>query len=298
MNLAERLGFADDDRVLILHADDVGSSHAANAAAFECLGQGSLTSGSVIVPAAWFPEAAAYAREHPIADIGVHLTLTCEYDSYRWRALTDRSVGPGLYDEEGYLWRTVAEAVDHISVREAEAELRSQVETALAAGIDATHLDTHMGTVVHPRFIETYVSLGLEYGIPIFAYRPNPERLRRSGLSDFWDALEPQLKRLDDAGFPVLDHVLVSTLEHPPEQKEAYFRRLFAELRPGLTHFLVHPAVPSDEVRVMADTAPMRGREYELFRDRSMADELARLGVKTIDYRRIRDAYRSSTLKS
>jgi predicted glycoside hydrolase/deacetylase ChbG (UPF0249 family) len=298
VNLAERLGFADDDRVLILHADDVGSSHAANAAAFECLGQGSLTSGSVIVPAAWFPEAAAYAREHPKADIGVHLTLTCEYDSYRWRALTDRSVGPGLYDEEGYLWRTVAEAVDHISVREAEAELRSQVETALAAGIDATHLDTHMGTVVHPRFIETYVSLGLEYGIPIFAYRPNPERLRHSGLSDFWDALEPQLKRLDDAGFPVLDNVLVSTLEHPPEQKEAYFRRLLAELRPGLTHFLVHPAVPSDEVRAMADTAPMRGREYELFRDRSMADELARLGVKTIDYRRIRDAYRSSALKS
>ncbi len=297
MNLAQRLGFAADDRVLILHADDVGSSHAANAAAFECLEHGSLTSGSVIVPAPWFPEAAAFARDHPDADLGVHLALTCEYDSYRWRALSDRSVAPGLYDDEGYLWRTVAEAAAHISVEEAGRELRAQVETALAAGIDATHLDTHMGTVVHPKFIETYVSLGLEYGIPIFAYRPNPERLRRSGLGDFWDALEPQLKRLDDAGFPVLDNVLVSTLERPPEEKEAYFKRLFADLRPGLTHFLIHPAVASAEVTAMADTAHMRAREYELFRDRSMADELAGLGVKTIGYRRIRDAYRSGALE-
>ncbi len=297
MNLAERLGFAAADRVLILHADDVASSHAANAAAFQCLEEGSLTSGSVIVPAAWFPEAAAFAREHPQADLGVHLTLTCEYDSCRWRALTDRSAGPGLYDEEGYLWRTVEEAVEHVSVEEAERELRAQVETALAAGIDLTHLDTHMGTVVHPKFIETYVSLGLEYAIPIFAFRPNPERLRRSGLLEFWDALEPQLKRLDDAAFPILDHILVSTLEHPPERKEAYFKGLFAELRPGLTHFLIHPAVLSDEVSAMTESAPLRARDYELFRDRSMAEELARLGVNTIGYRPIRDAYRSAALR-
>jgi predicted glycoside hydrolase/deacetylase ChbG (UPF0249 family) len=297
VNLAERLGFAAADRVLILHADDVGSSHAANAAAFQCLEEGSLTCGSIIVPAPWFPEVAAYARGHPEADLGVHLALNCEYDSYRWRPLTDRSAGPGLYDEEGYLWRTLMEAVEHVSVEEAERELRAQVEAALAAGIDVTHLDTHMGTVVHPKFIETYASLGLEYGIPIFAFRPNPERLRGSGLGDFWDALEPQLKRLDEAGFPILDHILVSTLEHPPEQKEAYFKRLFAELRPGLTHFLIHPALPSDEVSAMTEDAHLRAKDYELFRDRSMAEELARLGVNTIGYRAIRDAYRSGSLK-
>ncbi len=86
-------------------------------------------------------------------------------------------------------------------------------------------------------------------------------------------------------------------MQRPPDQEEAYFKRLFAELRPGLTHFLIHPAVPSDEVSAMTETAPLRAREYELFRDRSMAEELARLGVKTIDYRRIRDAYRSAALK-
>ncbi len=298
MLLSERLGFASDDRVLILHADDVGSSHAANAAAFECLEHGSLTSASVMVPAPWFREVVAYAAAHPGADLGVHMTLTCEYDAYRWRALTDRSTAPGLYDDEGYLWRTVEEATQHISVQEAERELRAQIETVLSAGIDVTHLDTHMGTVVQPKFMETYFSLGLEYGLPVFAYHPNPERMLRTGLADYWSAMEPQLRRLDEAGFPVLDHVLPNTMHYPPDTKESQFKSLFAGLRPGLTHFLVHPAVPAEEVIAMADTAPLRANDYELFRDRTMAEELARLGVKTIGYRQIRDAYRSGTLRS
>ena len=294
MDARELLGYSADDRVLILNADDVGSTHASNAAAFECLSKGSLTSASALVPAPWFSETAAYAREHPEADFGVHLTLTCEYSPLRWRPLTERSAGPGLHDEEGFLWRTTAQAVEHTSAEEAEREMRAQVETALAAGIDVTHLDTHMGTVLQPKFIEAYASLGLEYGIPLFLYRPNPERLRRSGLGDYWAALEPQLERLDDAGFPVLDHILTSTLDHPPESKGALFRDLFANLRSGLTHFLVHPVTPSDEVAAITESEPSRVRDYELFRDRSMADELARLGVKTTTYREIRDAYRAS----
>lgn len=284
--------------MLILNADDVGSTHASNVAAMECLGSGSLTSASILAPAPWFPEIAAYAREHPEADLGVHLTLNCEYSAYRWRPLTDRAVAPGLYDEEGYLWRTVEEAVEHVSVEEAERELRAQIEAALAAGVDVTHLDTHMGTVVQQKFIETYVSLGLEYGIPLFSFRANPERLRRIGLGDLWEALERQLRRLDEAGFPVVDNILTETLGHAPEEKEGFFKKLFAELRPGLTHFLVHPAAPSDEVAAMTESAAQRAKDYELFRDRSMADELARLGIETTSYRQVREAYRSGTLKS
>ena len=295
MKLSERLGFAADERVLILNADDVGSTHASNAAVFECLEQGSLTSGSAIVPAPWFQETAVWARAHPEADLGVHLTLNCEYTPYRWRPLTDRAAAPGLYDEDSSLWRTAAQAIEHVSADEAALELRAQVDAALAAGIDVTHLDTHMGTVVQPKFIETYVSLGLEYGIPLFVFRPNPERLRTTGFSAFWDALEPQLRRLDEAGFPVLDHVLTDTMGKSRE----HFSELFANLRPGVTHFLVHPAKASEEVEAMTpESAPLRAHDYEVFRDRSMAQELSRLGIRTITYREIRETYRAGKLKS
>lgn len=292
MNLAERLGHPAEARVLILNADDVGSTHAANVASFECLDRGSLTSGSILVPAPWFREAAAFAKERPDLDFGIHLTLTSEYTPYRWRPLTDRSAGPGLYDEEGFMWRTAEEAVEHVSLEEAERELRAQIETALAAGIDVTHLDTHMGTVVQPKFIEVYVSLGLEYGIPLFTFRPDRERLRRSGNNALWEALATQLQRLDEAGFPVVDNILTQTMGKDRD----FFKQLFSELRPGVTHFLVHPAKRSEETGALSDDASLRHIDYETFRDRSMAEELERLGIVRTTYQEIREAWRSGAL--
>ncbi len=296
MNLAERLGYNADDRILILNADDVGSTHAANAATFECLEDGSLTSGSIIAPAAWLSEVTAYCREHPEADFGVHLTLTCEYDPYRWRPIAERSIAPTLYDEEGFLWRTSAQASEHISAEEAELELRAQIDTVLGAGVDVTHLDTHMGTVLQPKFIDVYFSLGLEYKIPIFAFRPNPERLKKAGMDDYWETLEPQLARLDDAGFPVLDHIIATQASVAPQDRSAYFTEFFQNLRPGVTHFLVHPTHVSEEVSAMTDSAPSRAMDYELFKDRSIADQLENLGIHTITYREIRDRYRAGSL--
>jgi hypothetical protein len=298
VNLAERLGYERQERVLIIHADDVGVSHAGNQAAFEGMASGSITCGSILVPCPWFPEAAQRCREHPEADLGVHLTLTCEYPQYRWRALTGREAAAGLYDEQGYMWLTAAEAQAHVSPEEAEREMRAQVETALAAGIDVTHLDTHMGTVLHPKFLGIYVSLGLEYRLPLFLVRPDRALLERRGLESLWNLIEPQLLRVDEAGMPILDEIVFETLDHPKETKEGYYRQLFADLKPGVTHFIIHPARGSDEMAAIAEDAASRARDYELFRDGSMREYLSGLGVRVIGYREIRDALRRGTLRS
>jgi predicted glycoside hydrolase/deacetylase ChbG (UPF0249 family) len=251
-----------------------------------------MTCGSILVPCPWFQEVAQYCREHPEADFGVHLTLTCEYPRYRWRALTGREVAPGLYDEQGYLWQTSADAEAHVTPQEAERELRAQVEAALAAGIDVTHLDTHMGTVLHPKFLATYVSLALEYRLPVFLVRPDRALLEKRGLESLWNLIEPQLLRVEEAGLPILDEILFETLGHPEEAKEAYYRQLFADLKPGVTHFIIHPARRSDEMAAIAEDAALRARDYELFRDGSMRKYLSGLGVRPIGYREIRDALR------
>jgi predicted glycoside hydrolase/deacetylase ChbG (UPF0249 family) len=297
VNLAERLGYGPQEQVLIIHADDVGVSHASNQAAFEGIVSGSMTCGSVLVPCPWFRETAQYCREHPEADLGVHLTLNCEYPQYRWRALTGRETAPGLYDEQGYPWLTTAEAQAHISPEEGEREMRAQVEAALAAGIDVTHLDTHMGTVLHPKFLATYVSLGLEYRLPLFLIRPDRALLESRGLLSLWELMEPQLRRVDEAGLPILDHILIETLAQAPEAKEAYYRQLFAGLEPGVSHCIIHPACASDEMAAIAPDASSRARDYELFRDGSMREYLSGLGVRLIGYREIRDALRAGKLR-
>lgn len=298
MNLAERLGYRPDDRVLIIHADDVSVSHASNEATFEAMEGGSITCGSILVPCPWLVEVAEYCRSHPKADFGIHLTLNCEYPRYRWRALSGPEAAPTLYDEQGYMWLTTQQAVAHVSPEDGAREMRAQIEAALAAGIDVTHLDTHMGTVLFPKFIETYISLAIEYQIPLFLIRPSRELLESRGMLEFWDTLEPQVKRVEEAGLPILDAILIDTLDKTLEEKEPYFKGLFANLKPGVSHFLIHPAKPSDELSAITDDAPSRAKDYELFRDGSMRRYIEGLGVHLIGYREIREAYRSGALKN
>jgi predicted glycoside hydrolase/deacetylase ChbG (UPF0249 family) len=294
MTLAERLGYSSEDRLLIIHADDIGVTHAANLAAFEGLERGSLTCASILVPCPWVPEVADYCRRHPEADFGVHLTLNSEYERYRWRPLTKQEAGPSLYDPQGYQWRTLEEAVAHVTPEDAEREFRAQIEAALAAGIDVTHVDTHMGTAPTAKFLGIYIALGAEYRLPIMLPRPNRRLLERVGLADAAPAIEEQFRALEASGMPILDHLIHETGGPSPDAKEAMFKEMFRDLEPGVTHFLIHPAKPSDELSALTEDADFRARDYELFRDGRMRAYAEGLGVRLIGYREIRDAYRSS----
>ena len=83
-SLVERLGYPAGTKLIIIHADDLGETHAVNAAAMQALERGAVNSASMMVPCPWFPEIADFAKSHPDADLGLHLTLTSERVYYRW----------------------------------------------------------------------------------------------------------------------------------------------------------------------------------------------------------------------
>src|SRR5512137_730397 len=142
-----KLGLADDDRAVIIHTDDIGMCQASLAAFADLVDFGLISSGATMVPCPWFPEVAAYCRAHPSVGLGVHLTLTSEWDSYRWGPISTRDPASGMIDDDGYFYRR-SEPVQECADPEAVlVELQAQVERALKAGIDVTHVDTHMGTV-------------------------------------------------------------------------------------------------------------------------------------------------------
>jgi hypothetical protein len=285
------LGYAPDDRVLIIHADDIGFSHASNVAAFEAMTQGSLTCASTLVPAPWFMETAALQKQHPRADIGVHMTLTAEYETYRWRSMTG---APSLHAPDGGMWRDVPSVVAHVSAEDAAAELRAQVEHALACGIDVTHLDTHMGSVMLPKYLPPYVDLAIEFRLPIFFMRMNERRLAAQGEGERTYA--EQSDRLESLGWPLLDTIIHRTLsEIEPEDKVERFREMFEGLRPGLTHFLVHPSKGGEELDAMTPVdCRHRAKEYEIFRQSEMREYCESLGIKLTGYREIRERLRAA----
>lgn len=293
--LAQRLGFGCDERVAVVHADDIGSSHSANVGAFEALDNGPASCGSVMVPCPWFREAVEYAGQRPGVDLGVHLTLNSECPHYRWGPVTGARAVPSLVDDQGCLPRTLAEVVAQARPQEVEIELRAQIERALEAGLDVTHIDSHMGTVMLPRFIDVYARLAREYRLPVFAARPDEATLRLLGTEQGPAAYQEALASLEAAGIPLFDGFDVSSLHFAPGEGEQHNRRRLAGLGPGVSYLICHPARDSEELRAISDDAHMREFERSFYGGAAGHRALEQEGIRTVGMRRLRDLVRDES---
>lgn len=256
----------------MIHADDVGMCHGANRAYVELSHFGTITSGSVMVPCPWFSEIAEIAAGDDSLDCGIHLTLNAEKEHYRWGPVS--SVGPssGLVDEHGLLWRTVAEVRRNAHPDAVEQEWRAQIERALAAGINVTHLDAHMGSALAPEWCDRYVAVGIEYGVPVLitdslsAYGPNRHVASSEEAQAADDAINAAATTARAAGMPVFNVVLETDFSRPPHQLADY-RGMLGNLDDSLVFCAFHPNAPGGaEIEVIEpDTFHVRTDEYELF---------------------------------
>ncbi len=291
--LIEKLGYEASDKVVIFHIDDMGFSHASNVASFECLDFGVASCGSILAPAPWVLEVASMCRKNPKYDVGVHLTLTCEYDLYRWRALSSIDMSSGLVDSEKALWRTSEEAIANVTVAAAEVEMRAQIQIALDNGINITHIDSHMGTVMFPKFLPIYIKMAREFDVPAFLPRINREMLIEQGLGDSADAIIKMFSKIEESGAPLVDYMMIDTTGESPNKVEYYCKRM-AEIKPGLTHFLFHPAKMCPELMaITSDSASWRNQDYEAFINPQIKECINKNDIKIIGYREIRDYMRN-----
>ncbi len=287
-----KLGLTDHDRVVILHMDDVGSSQAANAAYADLIDFGLMSSAAVMVPCPWFPQAAAFCRTHAQVDMGVHLTLTSEWNEYRWGPISTCDTKTGLIDEEGYFYRRVAPVQDKADPDAVYQELKAQVERALSAGVDATHMDSHMGTLAHPRFIPIYARLALEYQLPpTILLRGDEESFGRMGI-DAHPGLQT-VNELEEQGVPLIDNVAGMPLDKPEDRLETA-KQLFAGLPSGITHLFFHACHDTPELRATMPDWPNRVGDYEVFQSEALRQFIHDQGIHIIGNRVLRDLMRES----
>jgi predicted glycoside hydrolase/deacetylase ChbG (UPF0249 family) len=225
--VAERLGFPADAKLLIVHADDLAVAHSEDAASFEALDKHAVTSASIMIPCPWLTEVATYAKAHPDVDLGLHLTLTSEWETYRWGPVESKDKVPSLLDPSGYLWRATPEAMRNLKVDEAEREIRAQIERAIAMGIHPTHLDSHMGALfARPDLLAMYVKVAHEYKLPFLAFiAPNTP----PGLSSVLSSKDILLNSV----------VIANPSIHPGGWKDFYLNAI-KNLKPGITEIIVH----------------------------------------------------------
>lgn len=282
-SLAERLGYKATDKLLIIHADDAGMCHSVNAATFRALEAGIVTCASIMVPCPWMPEAAEYARLHPEADLGLHLTLTSEWRLYRWRPVVPASQVPGLLDSEGYLPRSVQEVVSRATPAEVERELRAQVARARQFGIKPTHVDSHMGTLFTKPFYEVYTRVAKESGVPPMLITPTGEWAQQAKALGI-DA-EATTAALREQGFVFLDFLNTGEGGDTLESRREAYTRVLRSLKPGVTQIIVHLSLDDEEIRHITGNWQARWHEFQIFTDPKTRELIDSLGIKLIGYR-------------
>jgi len=279
-SLAEKLGFPRDAKLLIVHADDVGMTHSVDVATIAALESGNVNSASIMVPCPWFPEIAEYAKSHPDVDFGLHLTLTSERTYYRWGPVASKDEVPSLVDANGYFhhdWTANAS----INPKEAELELRAQIDRAYRMGIHPTHLDSHQYRLIDngKELFEAFLRVAHDYKLPVFVTRD-------------WFAdhlyLEPSLTPSDI----VLDHTITITPIIPPEKWADFYRTALKNLQPGVTEFVIHLALADDEMKAATlerDTwgAAWRQRDLDFFSSQGFRELLREENIKLVTWREL-----------
>lgn len=274
--LAERLGYRPDQRLVILSCDDLGSCHAANEGIFGALHHGVATCASLMVPAPWSRDAAQRLRADD--DIGVHLTLNCEYESYRFGPITH---APSLLSGEGGFPRTLEDLWSHADPAEVQRECRAQIERAVAWGVDVTHLAPHLSAItLRPEFFDTYLELAIEFRLPI--------RL-------------PSTITSAQAGFPFRELATENGVLYPDHfdhdwragSRERVYNAV-RNLQPGVTEIHVQPVIDTPEVRAITHAALLWIDDYELVTtDDTLRRLLAESNATPIGFRALRDAMRA-----
>jgi len=270
----ERLGYSANARLLVIHADDFGETHSVNRAIIEALEKGWVTSASVMVPCPWFPEVVRFVKEHPNVDLGVHLTLTSEWQDLRWGPVAPRDQVPSLLDADGYLPLTATAVTGNAAPADVETELRAQFERAQKMGIHATHLDSHMGALLGSKpLFKIYVKMGHAYGLPVLGQPGN-----------YADVL-PARETLIDGVIEIEPGVAAQ------DWMEWYERRL-ANLGPGVYQLTVHLAYEDAEMLGATRDHPgwgavWRQRDLDLLGNPRFQEFLRRQGFALVKWREL-----------
>jgi hypothetical protein len=278
-------------------------SFASNQGAEMALTKGASTSVSVMMPCSWVPGFVQFLKAHPQIDAGLHLTLTSEWDAYRWGPLSGRKAVPGLTDTAGYLWHSVEEVVKHASADEVDMEITAQLAKARSMGFEPTHLDTHMGTVYgNAGFLMRYINIGIKNHIPVML--PGGKDVLIQAQMHFSEAVITEMQQLGkmlwNAGLPVLDDLhnmsyewiipadVASDDRKLDEFKTAKYIDALKTLQPGLTMMIMHCTDPGASFKYISDSGPIRKGDLMAMMNPAFKKALTDQGIILTTWREVK----------
>jgi predicted glycoside hydrolase/deacetylase ChbG (UPF0249 family) len=277
----EKLGYKQKDKLLIIHADDIGLNHSTNSAVINAFENGYINSGSIMVPAPKFKEFATFSKNNPQFDLGLHITFTSEWRNLRWGGILPKMVISSLLDKDGFFYPNSADFAKNAKLDEVELEFRAQIERAIQSGIKPSHLDTHMAALFENiELFSLYLELGREYKIPTVI------------PLNFISNVPSYMDLLQDKDFGLDSYLFVSFVTEPSMWASSY-NELIDNLKPSEVNQLTfHIAYDDDDMAVITDKnadfgSKWRQRDMDYVSALALKEKLKLQGVKLVTWSQI-----------
>jgi predicted glycoside hydrolase/deacetylase ChbG (UPF0249 family) len=294
---AEKLGYPEGRKVLILHADDAGMCNEANEAVKEMLEKNWIQSTSVMAPCPAAEDMIQWAKNHPEEDVGLHLTHTSEWETWRWGPVSETGEVPGLVDSEGKLWQNVPQVVQNASAEEVEKEIRAQIEKAIDMGYKPDHIDTHMGTLyATPEYVKAFFRVAEEYEIPANAIDLSDPRVAEKYREQGYPINDEVIQLIENYPMPKVDNFTSAPKGSTYEEKVDNFKQLVQKLRPGLTEIIFHPSEETDNLKEITNSWQQRVWEKKMFGDPELQQFFEEENIVFTNWKEIMERFREQNL--
>ncbi|MEW9698874.1 polysaccharide deacetylase family protein [Paenibacillus sp. SI8] len=297
MNTAQRLGYSDKDKLLIINADDFGMCHATNAGVQQLLVEEFISSTTVMMPCAWSKEAAVWSAAHPAYNVGVHLTFTSEWKNFKWGPVTRNANTDSLLTDEGYFPPDCLTFEQQADIGQVKAEIIQQIESAKRLGVDPTHLDNHMGSLYGLRtgrdFLEIVIDICAEYGLPLRMPRHVPGQAISSEIAQI---AAQRAELADRKGVVIIDYLVdwpyAPATAGTYEEAKIRLTDALRGIQPGLSELIMHPSFVTDELKAITPHYEWRGTEFALLRDPDLRKIVADEHIHVIRWSDLRQLQR------
>lgn len=289
MNWLPNKESSDKTKLLIIHADDAGLSHSENMATMQALENGFVNSYSIMVPCPWYYEMALFAKKNPQFDYGIHLTLTCEWENYRFGPVLPISEVPSLVDDNGHFYKNRENLRKNATAEDVRKELQAQIGKALEFGLRPTHIDSHMYSVgADPAFFRIYKDLGKEFDLPVLI---NEQLMQMVGL-------QPE-EHIEEGDF-LIDKTYVGEFKYfETGNLGNFYSDILKNLSHGINLLLIHPAFDDREMKGITVNHPNFGSEWrqidlDYFTNEENRSKLQENNIESITWGAIKKAHDNS----
>ena len=281
--LAEQLGYSNKDILVIVNIDDIGIHKDETEASFRALQFGMVKSGSVMVPGPNFNNVVKLWKANPEIDLGVHLTLTCEWgEKYPWTPVLSRADVPSLYNPKGFMWSSVKELLKHARRKDINMELDEQIKKILDFGLKPSHLDHHMDFYYYSDLFEDVMELSRKYNLPMRVWRRRRYKL---------PLIKNNLISLRRRGYIFPDTQMGIYMMREENQsvefRKAKYYEYLRSLKPGVHNIKVHLAFNTEEIQnIMGNYhSSIRQIDYDIWTSNETKKLAEELGIIFIGYR-------------